>query len=373
MLKLIEISAVDISIYKFVLPLMQELSKNNWNVSVAANNSGYRNQIIDKGYPVHHIEFVRNLAPVSNIKAFLQLIKLFKKEKPDCIHVHTPIAAVLSRIAGRLTGVPHIIYTLHGLYKDKPFIQIEKFVCRYCTDYIFTVNEEDKKYLVKNKFIAKTKIKNINSVGIDTNTFNPKKISENEKIKLKQDLKLNDKPVIGFVGRLVKIKGILELVEAFIEIKKNIDCQLLLIGSTDLGERDQTAINQAKQRIKQAGLCKDVIFAGKRDDIPLCLSIMDIFVLPSYWEGMAVSPLEAMSMELPVIASDIRGCREELTPETGILIPSHEVAPLVKAIELLLNNKSKAKAMGVEGRKHVQKYFSVEKSVAKQLKIFAEL
>lgn len=373
MSKLIEISAVDISIYKFVLPLMDRLSENGWDISVAANNSGYRNQIIERGYPVHHIEFARNLSPINNIKAFLQLMKLFKKEKPDCIHVHTPIAAVLSRIAGRLTRVPHIIYTLHGLYKHKPFIQIEKFVCRYCTDYVFTVNEEDKKYLVKNKFIDKTKIININSVGVDTNIFDPKKISEDQKMKLKKSLKTNNKPIIGFIGRLIKEKGLLELIEAFIKIRNNIDCQLLLIGSSDLGERDQTTIKQAKQRIKQAGLCKDVIFAGKRDDIPLCLSIMDIFVLPSYREGMAVCTLEAMSMELPVICSDIKGCREEITSETGILIPSHEITQLVKAMELLLNDTTKAKTMGIEGRKHVQKYFSIEKSVGKQLKIFNKL
>ncbi len=373
MKKLIEISAIDMTICKFVVPLMDKLKEEGFYISVATSDTGYTNQILNKGYKVYNIDFVRNLSPLKNIKAFFQIFKLLRKEKPTYIHVHTPIAAVLGRIAGKITGVPYIIYTLHGLYKKPILLIIEKYICRYCTDYIFTVNNEDKQYLVKNKFIKPNKIKNINSVGIDTLKFNPTNITELQKQELRKKLKLNNKPVIGFVGRLVEIKGLLELVEAFIKVRKNIDCTLLLVGSTDLKERDKTTLKTVIKRIKAAGIIKEVIFAGQIEDIPLYLSIMDIFVLPSHWEGMAVSPLEAMSMEIPVIVTDIRGCREEITKDTGILIPPYEVEPIVNAIANLLANPEKSKQMGKEGRKRVKKYFSIEQSISKQLDVFRNL
>ncbi len=373
MKKIIEISAIDMTIYKFVIPLMNELKNNGWDISVASSDSGYREKIQQQGYQVYNIDFVRNLSLYKNLKAFIQLIKLFKQQKPDYIHVHTPIAAVLARIAAHITKVPHVIYTLHGLNMEAPYLQIEKYVCGHFTDYIFTVNEEDRIYLIENEFINPHKIKNLNSVGVDINEFNPKNIDEVQKENLKKELNLKSKPVIGFVGRLVAEKGIDELTDAFIQVKKDIDCQLLLIGSSDLGEREQKTIKTIKQKIKQAGLQKDVIFAGQRDDIALCLSLMDIFVLPSHREGMAVSPLEAMSMELPVITTNIRGCREEVTFETGIIIPEGDVNELTKAIKKLLSNPEKSKAMGVAGRKFVSKFFSMKQSVSKQLKVFERL
>lgn len=373
MKKLIEIAAIDMTIYKFVLPLMNELKSNGWNVSVASNDSGYRNEIQNQGYEVHHIDFVRGISIYKNLKAFVQLVKLFKEQKPDYIHVHTPIAAVLARIAAHIAKVPNVLYTMHGLNMQVPYLQIEKYVCKHFTDYIFTVNEDDRVYLIENEFINPHRVKNLNSVGIDIDKFSPKNINEVEKENLKQELGLRAKPTIGFVGRLIEEKGIKELVNAFIQIRKDINCQLLLVGSSDLGERDQTTIKTIRQQIKQAGLSKDVIFAGQRDDIPLCLSLMDIFVFPSHREGMAVSPLEAMAMELPVITTDIRGCKEEVTFETGILIQEGNIEQLVEAIKKLLTKTETAKAMGIAGRKHVKKYFSVKQSVSKQLKVFERL
>lgn len=373
MQKLIEIAAVDMTIYKFVLPLMNELKKNGFEISVATNNLLYTDKIKENGYDVHKINFTRSLSPIKNLIALFQLIHLLKKEKPDFVHVHTPIASVIARIACKIAKVPHVIYTLHGLYKEKPFLNIEKFMCKHFTDYIFTVNEQDRIFLIENSFFNPHKIKNLNSVGVDVQKFSKRNIDINQMETAKLELKLKDKPTIGFVGRLVKTKGIVELVEAFIEIKKTIDCQLLLVGSADIGERDISTLNKIKQRIKQANVSKDVIFAGQREDIPVLLSLMDVFVLPSYQEGMAISPLEAMAMELPVVATNIRGCKEEITFETGLLVPVQNVDKLVIAIKQILENPTQSKAMGIAGRKRVKQFFSSKKAIAKQIKIFNRL
>jgi glycosyltransferase involved in cell wall biosynthesis len=235
------------------------------------------------------------------------------------------------------------------------------------------VNEEDKAYLIEHNFISKDKIQSINGVGIDTDVFDPDTITQAYKQKLKAELGIADKPVIGFVGRMVREKGIIELIDAFIEVRQKQECQLLVLGSANLNERDTKTVEVFKQKVKDNHLEADVIIAGHREDIPHLLSLMDLFVLPSYREGMPVSLLEAMSMELPVIATDIRGCREEVTPQTGILVPVEDAISLSVAIEKLLNDKMNAKAMGIEGRKRVQKYFSTEQAVAKQMQIFDKI
>jgi glycosyltransferase involved in cell wall biosynthesis len=373
MKKLIEISAVDITIYKFVLPLMKQLREQGWDISVCASDVGYRKSLIEEGFLVHDVNISRSLSPIKSLRSLFKLIKLMKVEKPDCIHVHTPIAAIIGRVAGKIVGVPHILYTLHGLYMKPPFLQIEKWICNYCTDYIFTVNEEDKAYLIEHQFIAKDKIQSINGVGIDTEVFDPDTITPQYKQKLKQELALSDKPIIGFMGRLIREKGILELIDAFIKVHEKQPCQLLILGSALLNERDTKTAEVFKQKIKDNHLEADVILAGHREDVPQVLSLMDIFVLPSYREGMPVCTLEAMSMRIPVIATNIRGCREEVTPKTGMLVPVEDVQALSVAIEQLLKDRTKAQAMGIEARKRVQQYFSTEQAVAKQIEVFRRI
>lgn len=372
-MKIMEISAIDITIYKFLLPLMNELKKNGDEVIVASNIQTYRKEFEELGYGVKQVDFVRNISPIANMKAFGQLVKLFKSEKPDCIHVHTPIASILARLAGAYCKVPVKIYTLHGLYSKFPFLQIEKFVCRHFTDYIFTVNPTDREYLISHKFVKEDKVSNLNSVGISTKKFNPENVSEAEKEKLRLELGLNFKlPVVGFVGRLVKEKGILELIEAFIKVRQEIECQLLVIGSSEFGERDNLTIEVFKQKIEESGFSENIILAGHREDMVQCLSLMDIFVLPSYREGMAVSPLEAMSMEIPVIVTDIKGCREEVTEETGIKVPVQQIEPLAAAIKQLLNDKEKSQKIGKLARNRVIEEFETDRVVEEQMKVFRE-
>lgn len=372
MKKVIEIAAVDITIYKFVLPLMKELKKSGFDLHVAAQDVGYSKSIKKEGFIVHNINMPRNLSPIANLKALFGLISLFKKEKPDIIHTHTPIASILTRLAAKITGVPKVIYTIHGLYMKFPFTQIEKFMCKYCTDIIFTVNQEDKDYLLEYKIKTADKIININSVGVDIEVFNTARINQDKKNSLRKDLKIQDKPLIGFVGRMIKEKGVLELIEAFIQVRERIPCQLLLVGSAELGERDEETLKTIKQYICDNKLEKDIIMPGHREDIPELLSIMDIFVLPSYREGMPVSLLEAMAMELPVVATDIRGSREEVDETCGILVPKGDIESLVKALEYLLQNPREAKEKGVNGRKKVADLFTIEESVKKQISSFKD-
>lgn len=374
--KVLQVAAIDLSIYKFVVPLMAKLQAEGFEVSCACKNMGMLDKIREQGFEAIDIDIERKISPISNIRTIIQLYSIIKKNKINIVHLHTPIAGALGRIAARLAGADRIIYTAHGYYKDNfIFYNMEKFMAKHLSDYVFTVNQEDTDMAVNEWHLSRDKISNINSVGIDTGKFKPGVIDGNEKTALRDSLGLGQKDIIiGFTGRLVKIKGPIDLINAFIKIKDKFpDAKLLMIGTWEHGERDLSTKDTIFKMVKDNNLTDRVVFTGYREDIPELLSIMDIFVLPSYWEGMPVSLLEAMSMELPVIGTDIRGSREEITEDCGIIYPPGDVDALAKAIEWLLENREKAVAMGKNARKRVVELFSEDEVIKKQIDVYKKL
>src|SRR6056297_1030406 len=195
-------------------------------------------------------------------------------------------------------------------------------------------------FALANDFIQKDKIININSVGINTTTkFNPALFKDEDNQTLKKELNLNqtDK-IITFIGRLVAEKGIIELIDAFSLLKKQRnDIKLLMIGETLQSDRDKKTKDIIKQTIKINQLQKDIIFTGYRNDTPKLLSITDVFTLPSHREGMPVSSLEAMSMGVPVVGTNIRGLREEIIEgKTGYIVALKNPEQLANSIEKAL-------------------------------------
>lgn len=374
--KIFELSALDVTLYRFMLPLMKELRHHGFEIICGARDLGYLDKLEKEGFEAYDIALSRSLNPIALLKSFFQLINIFKKEKIDILHVHTPIASFIGRLAAFFAKVDIKVYTVHGfVVQPKVFYYVEKFMARTLTDYMFTVNQEDLDMAVRNKFISADKAININSVGIDADQFDPGRVSEAARDQLRERLNIRkDVPVIGYVGRIVKSKGVLDLVHAFVEIRKDKDCQLLLVGPWDFNERADDAIIEDIRRITcENRLEQDISLLGHREDIVELLSIMDIFVLPSYREGMPVSLLEAMAMEKAVIGTNIRGIREEITAESGLIYEPKDVNGLKKHIEFYLKNVEKAAMMGKNARQRVLQDFSMSRVIEKQMKVFLEL
>lgn len=374
--KVLQLSAIDITIYKFVLPLMERLREEGFEVFFACNDLGYKVNIEERGFTGFKIDIQRNINPFSAITSIWQLYKILRKEKVDIIHVHTPIAAIIGRIAAKLAGTRRVIYTVHGFYvSNRFFYTLEKLFCKYFTDFIFTVSDEDKEFALKEGFILKDNISSINSVGIDTERFNPSAVKAIDKADARKFVGVSeDDIVIGFIGRIVREKGVLDLYDAFRDIAKDINnAKLVLIGPWDLGERDTRTKEMLDENIAQDGMENRVVITGQREDIPEMLSILDIFVLPSYREGMPVSLLEAMAMELPVIATAIRGCREELDESSGILYEPGNIEALRNALTYLIEHKEKAREMGINARNRVIDLFEQQKCIERQLKVYEKV
>lgn len=379
--KILELCAVDMTVKYLLLPLIDKLEKKGYEVEIACSEGEEAKTLEKKGYVFKFVNIDRKVSLFSNIKSIIEIYKIIKKGKYDIVHVHTPAASVMGRIAAKLSGVPLIIYTAHGFYfhegmfraKYNTILKIEKYLAKYFTDFIFTQSEEDRKTAFENHFIDKNKILTISN-GVDTQgSFNPINIEKDKINELYKEFNLerNDK-IITFVGRLVKEKGVLDLLEAFNNLNFNDETKvkLLMVGDVAQSERDKDTIKKLEKYRDNP----NIIFTGQRNDIDSILHITDVFCLPSYREGMPRSIIEAMAMECAVVATDIRGSKEEVIDgKTGFLVPVNSINILSDKIKELIEDEKLLKKMKNAGRRRAEKLFDEKEIVKKQLEIFNKL
>nr|WP_255723610.1 glycosyltransferase family 4 protein [Sporosarcina sp. ACRSL] len=372
-----QVCAVDFSVRTLLIPLIKKSMENNYEVHTVCTDTGGFKELESQGFTMFDINIDRKIKLTSNVKSIIQLYKLMRKEKYDIVHVHTPIASLLARIAAKLARVPTIIYTAHGFYfheempqkKYRFYYTIEKNAAKFLTDYLLLQSKEDYNLAVANNFLRNDRIIHLSN-GVEIwKKFNPQLISEEQSLRLKKELNLLDNSfVFTFVGRLVEEKGIFELMTAFTDIKEKYpEAELVIIGETIESERDQEAKIRLIEMLKYPG----VKHLGFRTDIPELLHISNVFVLPSHREGLPRSIIEAMAMEKAIIATNIRGCREEVFPgENGILVEKANVEDLCMAMEKLVSNRHLAKSYGVKSRQLVEELFDEEKVLNKQIDLF---
>lgn len=376
--KIVQICALDLAMNGLLRELNTTLQKEGLDLIGICSKAGYSDRLRKEGFNIINVNIDRAIRPFKNIKSIIKIYKVLKKEKPDIVHVHTPVAAVLGRIAAKIARVPNVIYTAHGFYfheNMKPFtyklcFYIEKYMARWFTSYIFTQSKEDAEVAVNNRFLQEDKIITIGN-GVDVfGKFNPKLIDEEDVKCLDEEFGIDDNTkIITFVGRLIREKGILELLEAFDKLgRKNV--KLLVVGDILRGERDLAAKQEAFKYKEN----KNIIFTGRRQDVNKLLFITDIFCLPSYREGMPRSIIEAMAMECAVVATNIRGCREEVVNgETGFLVELKDSKDIREKLNLLLDNEDILNTMKINGRKRAEQLYDEKKVVGLQLNIIKKL
>lgn len=212
-MKILQVCAIDATVDALLKPLHQILCRQEYTVHIACTDTGvFFRKLENLGFHMIHIPIDRKIDPVSNVKSIVKLAALMRKEKYDIVHVHTPIASVLGRIAAKLAGIPKVIYTAHGFYfhegmpkmQYQLFYLIEKICARTFTDVLHLVSREDYQLSLQKRFKPKECIFHINN-GVDFRTrFNPDRIDETKCRQLKTELSIKqDDLVIAFVGRMV--------------------------------------------------------------------------------------------------------------------------------------------------------------------------
>ena len=258
------------------------------------------------------IAMKRDISLKDDILGLLKFLYLFAKERPQVIHCNTPKASLLSLTSGYLTRVPTRIYYIHGLRyegttgkKRQLLVALEKLNCFFATDIIAVSNGIKQK--VEQQLTKKPVrvIHNGSANGLDINEFSNH--NYNAKI-IREEYGISENDfVFGFVGRLVKDKGIEELVGAFNQLEQK-DIKLILVGKY---EPDLDPLSQETLQIIQSN--PNIIEVGFQKDVKKFLSIMDLFVSPSHREGFGVAVLEANLMKVPVLVSNITGHSEIVT------------------------------------------------------------
>ena len=374
-IKICFVVAVDMTLKFILLSELRFFQSKGYLVSVVCSSGKWLQDIKKEGIEAKEITIKRKIfTPISDLISLFQLFFYFKKEQFDIVLTFTPKPGLLGQLAARMAGTPVIINTIFGYYfhehtpylKRKLFIFIERVAAHY-SSFIFFRNKGDFETAKKERII-KDSIAEYIGDGIDITKFNSTRFSKEFLQEKKKSLGIKQGvSVIGIVARLVKEKGYVELFEAF----KNVLVQfpqtiLLVVGPADLQKKDSINPHSFKG--------KNIIFLGERTDVDELYSVMDIFVLPSYREGFPHSLMEASAMALPVVTTDVRGCRNAIEPGiTGILIPLKNSGELAKAMIGLLLDSQKAVVMGQAGRKKAEKEFDKNILLNKMEKKIKEL
>ena len=356
MVKIVHITTIDLSLRYLLLNQLKFLQQQGFLVSTISSPGENVREISKTGIQHFPVNITRRLfSPIRDMLSLFRLYKILRGEQFLIVHAHTPKASVLGQIAAKLAGTPIIIRTLHGFYLraamhpllKQMIIIIERIAGRF-SDLILSQNREDIEFAVKERICRRDKIEFLGN-GIDLNRFNPDAIDEGERKRIRGVLGIDSsKQVIGFVGRLVEEKGVLELFQAIKLIQQERkDVLFLFVGQVDNEKRDAVTPFSAEE-FGVADICR---FVGFQEEMPLVYSIMDLFVLPSHREGFPRAAMEASAMGVPCILTDIRGCREVVDDQkNGLLVPLGDVQALSQAMIDLLNNPSRAAEMGKNGR-----------------------
>jgi glycosyltransferase involved in cell wall biosynthesis len=298
------------------------------------------------------------------LRFFFHLCWVIYRHSVDAIHVNSYVPGNYTRLAAALMQVPIVIDHWHGFTR---FNRKRRLICRALarfTDLSLAVSQGVKDYLVKEIGLDPDKVRvvsnGVNIAAIDTARPSPE---------VRRELGLSEgAQVIGLVGRLDHWgKGHNELFTAMASLKDRYPVHALIVGG---GRREA----EVKQMVAGLGLAGQVHFLGSRRDVPDLLQAMDIFVLPSYSEGVSLALLEAMAAGLPVIATAVGGNPEVVTDgATGLLIPPRDAAALAQALEQFLSDPSLAKEMGENARRHVETDYSLERLGREINKIYETL
>lgn len=289
------------------------------------------------------IQMSRTISLFSDLKSLWQLYGFLKKEKPLIVHSHTPKAGIVGMLAAKLAGVPYRLHTVAGLpllettgFKRKILDAVERLTYA-CATKVYPNSFGLLKIIQQNNYAKPAKLKvlaNGSSNGIDTKFFDPGLFTSEEKRRLRDSLHIAaDNFVYVFVGRLVKDKGINELVTAFGELQKTQDgITLLLVGpfEQELNPLSQQTLDALNQN-------PDILCVGYQKDVRGFLGISDALVFPSYREGFPNVVMQAGAMGLPCIVSDINGCNEIIKENcNGLIIPVKDSKAIQNAMQLLL-------------------------------------
>lgn len=363
--KLIRITTVPYSLGGLLTGQLNFMSQYYEVVGISSSHDGHLDKVGEReGIRVIAVEMTRKITLFKDLLAVWKLYWIFRKEKPFMVHSHTPKAGTVAMLAAYLARVPHRLHTIAGLPlmeaegSKRSLLNVVEKITYGCATRIYPNSYGLERFILDNRYTSAKKLKVIgkgSSNGIDTAFFDPSRYPKNELLELRKSLSIAATDFVYiFVGRLVKDKGITELVGAFDKLaKKKSGIKLILVG---MYEKDLDPLDDATNEIITTN--KDIIATGTQRDVRPYLALADVLTFPSYREGFPNVVMEAGAMGLPSIVSDINGCNEIISEgDNGVIVPVKSEQSLMEAMEALLLDPEKLRKLAKNARPMILERF----------------
>jgi glycosyltransferase involved in cell wall biosynthesis len=361
------ITTVPITLEAFLIPFAEHFRAQGWRVDALSNGATQHGPIYSTFDNRYDITWNRNpLSPSELFDTWARVRRVVVEGEYDVVHVHTPIAAFMSRYALRSlqgAGKPAVIYTTHGFhfYKGQGLLGHAAFrtlerTAAHWTDFIVTINEEDFEAARSFKGIPSENVRYVPGIGVDVETYESSHFPADEIRSVRDGLGVAPGDfLITMIAEFIPRKNHILALRAMSMVKTP-DVKLNLVGTGPLQE-------ELRQQAHEMGLGDRVIFAGFRRDIPAILAASDAGLLASKHEGLARSVLETMAAGRPVIGTTTRGIGDAIGPDAGWIVPRDDPRSLAAAIESAAGDPAEATRRGAAARERARAEFALHRII----------
>jgi len=347
-----------------------------FEVHCVSGPGDYLQELARDGFPTHEVPLTRLFRPLDDLRALGALVALFRRERFALVHTHTPKTALIGQLAARIARVPHVVNTVHGLlgHADVPLPRrlglaaIDHVTCMLSTS-VLSQSKEDVDTAIAHRLCRQSRIRHLGQ-GIDLARFDPERVLGEGQGALRAGLGLPESDfVIATVARFTREKGYPELIALARRIaSERPDVHFVVVG-TSLRERD--AVDMDPDAL---GLTGRLTVLADRHDMPEIYAAADLVVLPTYREGFPRSLVEAGAMGVPVVSTQIRGCREAVAHGlTGLLVPPGDVDALYAAVDTLLDDPGRRARMSEVAIRRARVEFDERRVCERVVGLYREL
>lgn len=370
-MKIAHLTTIDMSLRYLLLPQLEAARELGEAIGISAAGA-FVPELEERG--IRHVALAsstRGMNLFADLRAVGQLWRVLRREKPDILHTHNPKPGVYGRIVGKLARVPIVVNTVHGLYVTpdssilkRGIVYMLEWIASRFSDAELIQSPEDFYFLLERRIVSRSKLRLLGN-GVDLERFRPDPARRDE---VRKELGLKDDQIaVGLVARLVEEKGVPELIEAAERLG---DRYVVFV----VGPRDPEKSDAVSEELLSKAESYGVRFLGMRRDVERIYQAMDVFVLPSHREGFPRAAMEAAASGLPVIATNIRGCRQVVEDGiTGFLFPVRDVDALTEAITRIGDNPELRSSQSRASVDRARIHFDEREIVNRVMRSYAEV
>ncbi len=376
--RLVHLTTTDMSLALLLGPQLEAFVEAGFEVIGVSAPGPFVPQLRAAGIthvPLAHA--TRSNAPTQDLLAMVELRSLLRRLRPDIVHTHNPKPGIYGRLAAAAAGVPSIVNTVHGLYalpedrwQKRALIYGLERLAAGCSHAELVQNAEDVETLARLR-VSRGKLRLLGN-GIDLDRFDPGRVDRRRVSEIRGELGVGPDDVLcGAVGRLVWEKGYRELFQAAATVRRELPlARFVVVGPADPDKADALGDDDLRQGTRDSGMT----FLGMREDMTDLYGAMDLYVLASHREGFPRSAMEAAAIGLPVVATNIRGCRQVVADGvTGLLVPPKDATALAGAISSLVGDEQRRRSMGRAALEKARREFDQQQVITTTLAVYDEL